>query len=146
MQGTLYANNSLLNIKDIGVDSNALYCLTNITQCCRSGGRVRDWYYPNNNRIGSKASNIIYRTRGPQSVILHRDNTLQPVGIFRCQINNDNVYVGIYPENSGRTKQLVYFLLYAPEVLFQHYNSQLEMLTLTKTYFHLNLNTLVCVI
>ena len=112
----LYSNNSLLNMEEIGVDSNALFCLTNITQCCTSGGRdiIRDWYYPNNNRIGIKASNTISRTRGSQSVILHRDNTLQPVGIFRCQINNDNVYVGIYPENSGKTKQLVYFYFMHP--------------------------------
>ena len=94
----MYSNNSLVNIEDIGEVSNALLCLTNITQCCSR----REWFYPNNNKIGNKAANMISRTRGPRSVNLLRDNTLQPVGIFRCQINNDNVYVGIYPENSGK--------------------------------------------
>ena len=105
----LYSNNSLLNIEDIGEDSNGLLCLTNITQCCRSGDITRDWYFPDNNRIGGRAPNTIYRNRGPRSLILRRDNTLQPVGIFRCQINNDHVFVGIYPENSGKKFVLTLF-------------------------------------
>ena len=85
------------------MESNALFCLTNITQCCRSKDIAANWYYPNSEIIGDRALNTIYKTRGPKSVILHRDNTLQPVGIFRCQINNNNVYLGIYQDNSGKT-------------------------------------------
>jgi len=101
----MYSNNSLLNIEDIGINDNALFCFTNITTCCRGVDMttvIREWIYPNGDNVGNRATNIISRSRGPQSVVLHRNDTLHPVGIFKCLISNDNVYVGIYPENSGK--------------------------------------------
>ncbi len=62
----------------------------------------RDWYFPNNNVVGSRMENTISRTRGPSSIILHRDNVIAPIGIYRCLIFNENTYVGIYSNNEGR--------------------------------------------
>ncbi len=36
--------------------------------------------------LGNRKANITSRTRGPRSVILHRDNVLEPNGIYRCRI------------------------------------------------------------
>ncbi len=49
----------------------------------------------------SRMDNIISRTRGPRSVILHHDKVLGPTGIYRCQIYNQSIYVGIYSSNEG---------------------------------------------
>ncbi len=46
-------------------------------------------------------ANTISRTRGPRSVILHRDNVLAPTGIYRCRIYDENTYVGIYSNTEG---------------------------------------------
>ena len=49
----------------------------------------------------NRMNNTISRTRGPRSVILHRDNVLAPTGIYRCWIYNENTSVGIYSNNEG---------------------------------------------
>ena len=91
-------------MNDIGQDSDGLFCFTNATNCCRSidGYSVRrDWYFPNNSRVENKDMRPISRSRGPKSIILHRNNTFEPSGIYRCQINDSNVYYGIYLPNTG---------------------------------------------
>ena len=30
-----YLNNSVVNLSDIGLDNNALFCYTNLTTCCK---------------------------------------------------------------------------------------------------------------
>ena len=62
---------------------------------------MRDWYFPNGSVIGNRMANAIFRTRGPRSLILHRDNVLGPTGIYRCLIYDENTYVGIYSNNEG---------------------------------------------
>ncbi len=52
--------------------------------------------------------NTISRTRGPGSVILHRDNVLAPTGIYRCQIYDENTYVGVYSDNEGMNLELIF--------------------------------------
>ena len=93
-----------MTITDIGVDNNGLFCFANVTGCCRSkDGSVtpRDWYYPANSAVGNKNKSPISRNRGPRTVILHRSNTSEPSGVYRCEILQNNTYFGIYPANEG---------------------------------------------
>ena len=106
LKGILYSNNSVITLSEIGQESDGLFCFNNGTNCCRGSdgsSGTRDWYFPNTNTVGNKGVQPISRSRGPGSVILHRDNTLEPSGIYRCQIYNRNVYFGIYPQNTGNS-------------------------------------------
>ena len=103
----MYSNNSVITISEIGQDSDGLVCFTNATNCCRgSDGSIgtRDWFFPDGSAVGNKGTQPISRSRGPGSLILHRDNTLEPSGIYRCEIYNSNVNFGIYPQNTGNYK------------------------------------------
>ncbi len=105
LKGHYFPNNSVINISDIGEDSDALYCFTDESRCCRSQDNflqgIRDWYFPDGNPVRNKTANTLSATRGPRSVILHRDNVLVPNGIYRCQIYDENTYVGIYSNSEG---------------------------------------------
>ena len=105
----MYLNNSVITISEIGQDSDGLFCFTNSTNCCRrsdGSSGTRDWFFPNTTTVGNSGAQPISRSRGPGSVILLRDNTLEPSGIYRCQISNSKVYFGIYPQNTGNSKLL----------------------------------------
>ncbi len=67
---------------------------------------TRDWFFPNGNPVGSRIArsmtNNISRTRGPQSLILHRDTVISPTGVYHCQILTENTYVGLYSSSGGK--------------------------------------------
>ena len=110
-----YSNNSVVTMSDIGFNrDSALYCFTNVTTCCRGldgGVGPSQWYYPDNGTVpGRNINQVFYRARGPKSVLLHlRENVSEPMGIFRCEIVNVSIYFGIYPENAGKKKLLLFF-------------------------------------
>ena len=94
-------------LSDIGEGSNALFCLTNRTQCCttEAGLDRGGWRFPNSSAVDiyTTDNQEFYRTRGYSSVYLNRRrNTLEPTGIFICRIptnqseNNTNLYIGVY--------------------------------------------------
>ncbi len=117
LKGHYFSNNSIVNINDIGEDGEALYCFTNESQCCRSQDNfiegISNWYSPDGNPVGNKMANTISRTRGPRSVILHRDNVLAPTGIYRCQIYDESTYVGVYSDSKGSNKLLLFCVLFS---------------------------------
>ena len=121
LNGTIYQNNSLVALEDIGEDGNALLCMTDNTACCARAqvpgqGVLGDWFYPN----GTTAPNRLrydpyyspylfmwefYRTRGPSVVRLHRRRGGVP-GIYHCVIPdtagvNQTIYIGVYTANAG---------------------------------------------
>lgn len=102
MKGVLYPNNSVINITDIGKKSDALYCLTNATNCRHidmpSG--MHSFYYPNNDVILNTTSTF-YITRGHKSLLLHRNDMVKLNGIYRCLLDNMEVYFGIYSQTDG---------------------------------------------
>ena len=74
---TVYQNNSLVTLEDIGEgDDDALLCITDLTACCRPpysgtvGPVIGNWFFPNGTRIGEQWE--MYRTRGQSVVRLHR--------------------------------------------------------------------------
>ena len=107
LDGAFLSNNSILLLSDIGEGSNALFCLTNRTQCCttEAGLDRGGWRFPNSSAVDiyTTDNQEFYRIRGYSSVYLNRRrNTLEPTGIFICRIptnqseNNTNLYIGVY--------------------------------------------------
>ena len=106
----------MVNLNDIGLDDNALFCYTNLSTCCRiidnpNGGSQGSWRFPEGNAVGSlnKADNNVFtRNRNERALVLHRGiNAAIPTGIFTCVIPDSNnrvqqVYFGIYDFDEGK--------------------------------------------
>ena len=91
LNGINYSNNSYVNISDIGTDSLALLCKTDLQICCKNPNRG-EWYFPNSSLVSRKGSEKdFYRDRGDQVVRLHRrNNATMPVGEYCCEVFNAN--------------------------------------------------------
>ena len=118
LKGTTYQNNSLVSLDDIGENDNALLCLTDLTVCCRTpytgipGYVIGNWYFPSGTRVLSYTGNStsheqweIYRTRGQNSIYLHRKRG-GATGIYRCTIPDgagvyQNIAIGLYTADTG---------------------------------------------
>ena len=77
-------------LSDIGEGSDALFCLTNRTQCCttETGLNRGGWRFPNDTSV--ILSNTFYRIRGYSSVSLNKISEAKgPVGKFTCRIPNN---------------------------------------------------------
>ena len=107
---TFLSNNSIVLLSDIGEASNALFCLTNRTQCCttEAGLDQGGWRFPNATYVTLDDTSLnFYRIRGYSSVCLNRrSDAVAPTGIFTCTIPtiqsviNTNVYIGVYADAS----------------------------------------------
>ena len=111
-----YSNNSVVNLIDIGLNDNALFCYTNLSTCCRGDdnpitGLQGSWMFPQGNAVGrlSLSDNIEFsRNRSERAVVLHRGiSAAGPTGIFTCVIPDRNnvvqqVYFGIYNIDEGK--------------------------------------------
>ncbi len=106
LAGSLYSTNSAIDLASIGVDRDALRCLTPLTSCCRSNdigtSSLGSWRYPDRAFVHSISDGgSISRSRGPSSVILHRiNNAVSPTGVYTCEI----------PDTNGTIKQLDVYL------------------------------------
>ena len=112
-RGVVYYNNSLVTLEDIGERGDVLFCVTDLTACCKSPGvnisAIGNWYFPNGTRVvGSGAQWDFQRTRGQSVVLLHRrrggDN-----GIYHCVIPDamdvtQTIYIGVYTASAGVCK------------------------------------------
>ena len=125
LNGTIYRNNSLVSLEDIGEGDGALLCITNLTTCCRPpyiDGEIRsvvgNWFFPNGTKVPSSGSQWdFHRTRGQMVVQMHRRRGGED-GIYRCEIPDaENVtqttYIGVYSASTG--EWYIYTL-----VLFNH--------------------------
>ena len=104
-------------LSDIGEGSNALFCLTDRTQCCttEAGLNKGGWRFPNSDNVDTEE---FYRTRGHSSVLLNRrSNAMDPTGIFTCRIptnqskDNTDLYIGVY-DDAGEGVLGMHCLLY----------------------------------
>ena len=107
LRDTIYQNNSLVTLEDIGEGDDALFCITDLRNCCRPphtgvmGAAIGNWYFPNGTRLPSSSSEWdFYRTRGHSVVHLHRRSGGED-GIYRCEIPdvagvNQAIYIGVY--------------------------------------------------
>ena len=92
--GTVYPNNSVFIITDIGnTDSERLQCVTDRRPCCVSPSRVGEWYFPGDGGIvPSRGANptTFFRDRGSDdgTVNLNRlnDNVMMPTGQYCCVV------------------------------------------------------------
>ena len=112
LNGVIYANNSIVNITDIGTGSAALLCTTTNTHCCSSRNRETWWFFPNGSRVQNNGGLPYYRTRNtnPQSVLLHCNPQGTTTGLFHCDILDaseavQSLYVGIYTSTTGKWRR-----------------------------------------
>ena len=106
----------MVNLNDIGLNDNALFCYTSLSTCCRSvdnpvGGSQGSWIFPEGNAVGRLSlanNNEFSRNRYGRAVVLHRGiSDVEPTGIFTCVIPDSNnltqqVYFGIYNIDEGK--------------------------------------------
>lgn len=93
---------------DIGVEENALYCITDRVECCRhhDGGQSGDWFLPGQTRAiyggGPESSADFSMSRNPSAVLMHRRNgATSPIGVYRCEVLDSggvlrSLYIGVY--------------------------------------------------
>jgi hypothetical protein len=90
LNGTVLSNNSIVVLGKIREGSDALYCLTNRTQCCgiSTGGANRGiWKFPNGSNVGEGTTADVYFTRGFSSLPLsRRSSAVGPTGVYTCFI------------------------------------------------------------
>ena len=103
LKGTVYANNSLIPITEIGETNpdihlnEGLQCITDRMSCCKTG-KAGEWYFPDGTGVpvlgtvadGNRATTF-YRNRGDNGTVnLNRVNTnvMSPAGLFCCQVHN----------------------------------------------------------
>ena len=104
LNGTVYANNSVIPITDIGVEGSntPLICNTDRRPCCRipfdSSSLMGEWHYPNGSIVPGNGDDegkyFFFRTRGDQdgTVNLFRRNNdiVSPFGSYCCEIPDDS--------------------------------------------------------
>ena len=109
LNGTVYFNNSVIKISDIGTEqtlSSPLVCLTDFRPCCRAKYSkdqpiVGGWQYPNGSVVPGRNEGGMYgffRTRGENdgTVNLYRGKSgiTGPFGRYCCEIpDTSNVFV-----------------------------------------------------
>ena len=93
LSGALYPNNSVVALTAIGTDDKALYCLTNLIECCKDSDTAGDdplgeWKQPDQSLVSIKAYETdVYRNRVSSAVLLHRrNNAMEPTGVFTCEV------------------------------------------------------------
>ena len=120
LRGTIYQNNSLVGLEDIGEGrDDALLCLTDQPACCRRpytgemGPAIGNWFFPNGTRVPASIVNAttgtqweFYRNRGQMVELMHRRRG-GVNGIYRCQIPDamnvtQAIYIGVYTASMGR--------------------------------------------
>ena len=94
-------------LSDIGEGSNALFCLTDRTQCCttEAGDARGSWRFPNSSVTLDDADLSFYAIRGYSSIRLNRrSDAVAPTGIYICRLPDEatgrgkNVYIGVYDD------------------------------------------------
>ena len=99
-----------MNLEDIGEWDDALFCVTDLTACCRppynSEMLLGNLFFPNGTRlVSSGAQWDFHRTRGQRTILLHRRRG-GVTGIYSCVVPNainvtQTIYIGVYSANTG---------------------------------------------
>ena len=110
----LYPNNSVVALADIGEATDiggantALFCLTDLTICCRraDGGSAGEWVLAGQTEPvvdinAATSADLFTRGRAPSAVLLNRRNSaIGPTGIYTCRVPDGSgqlrtAYIGI---------------------------------------------------
>ena len=95
LNGLLLPNNSMVEPSTIGMNDDALFCITNLKNCCSSSPNSNHarglWIFPNQTNVPSKSSQTtsFFRTRSSSSIILHRNSNhgyTNSSGLYNCTI------------------------------------------------------------
>ena len=111
LRGTVYQNNSIVTLEDIGEGRDALLCMTDLTACCRrvytvDGVVIGNWFFPNGTEVPSSGDQWdFHRTRGRMVVLLNRRRG-GVNGIYSCVVPdatnvNWTIYIGVYLADAG---------------------------------------------
>lgn len=88
-RGQYIANRSAIQLSELGEGDNALFCLTDKTDCCRERpNRFGEFYYPNRVQVPNAGLlHDFYRDRGNQFIRLNRREwATGPIGRYCCNI------------------------------------------------------------
>jgi hypothetical protein len=117
LRGTIYANNGIIQITDIGetntTSNTGLQCITDRMPCCAAlANRTREWYFPNGTSVPGPLQSpaSFFRTRGDDGTVnLNRLNTniFIPTGLFCCEIPDAT---GVMQRLCANISELVEFL------------------------------------
>ena len=89
LNGSIYLNNSVISLEQLGEGDSALLCKTNMKDCCGvPPNRVGEFRYPNLDLVPIRRSaRNFYRNRGDREVRLNRiTGSTGPSGRFSCVI------------------------------------------------------------
>ena len=109
LNGTVIPDHGYVDISDIGSNDNtALLCITNRPPPSGSTTPARDWFAPDETRVGGDTPVPGFvRNRGPMVVRLKRTTGTAAEGIYKCIIDSANenkeLYVGLYKDGRGIT-------------------------------------------
>ena len=110
LSGTVYVNNSVIPITDIGVEGSItpLICNTDLRPCCRTprdnSSLMGEWHYPNGSVVPgngpTEGKYLFFRTRGENdgtvNLFRRNDDIISPFGSYCCEI----------PDSSGVNQTL----------------------------------------
>ena len=105
--GNFLPLNSIVLLSDIGLDSEALFCLTPSIDCCSNRGA---WRFPNGNSVSGSRSSDWYFSRGNRILLLHiMSDVMGPTGIYTCLVPTSSAsnspalphYVGVYDSSTN---------------------------------------------
>ena len=118
LRGTVYQNNSLVNLEDIGEGyDDALLCVTDLTACCRPpyyNSAIGNWFFPNRTRVPSSGVPWdFHRKRGQSAISLQRRRG-GVNGIYSCVIpdalnKTQIIYIGVYTAEAGEWYTCIYY-------------------------------------
>ena len=109
LKSRAYQNNSLVSLENIGEGRDALFCIANISACCRPPYTPRalgNWFFPNGTRVPSSGLKWdFHRTRGQMVVLLQRRRGGEN-GIYHCVVPDatnviQTIYIGVYTGSPG---------------------------------------------
>ena len=104
-----------MTLEDIGEGDDALFCVTDLTACCRppytgpfayTSAQLGNWFFPNGSRVPSSGNQWdFHRTRGLGAVLLHR-RRVGVTGIYSCEILDamnvtQTITIGVYSADAG---------------------------------------------
>ena len=124
LKGVVYANNSVIQITEIGetndTSNNGLQCITDRRPCCQApSNRFGEWYFPGGMTtvLGPlQGPTTFSRTRGYDGTVnLNRvnANVMMPTGLFCCVVpdvtsTDTTTCINIGEKNSFNNNRSVY--------------------------------------
>ena len=135
LNGTVYHNNSIVMLENIGEDDDALLCITNQTACCKPpytgdtgdmGDALGNWYFPNGTTvlsatvIDTSSEMLDFYKSGGQRVVRMNRRRGRVDGIYCCvvpdaeNVSSTILCIGVYSASTGKWSIMIssYYVAY----------------------------------